>query len=161
LKSFLSLSTTILLCVSTPSIAHNSNAIYNRESILVLEAEVLRYVWRNPHITVFVTAEEENGEMVEWEIEAGSTPIMQRSGWTTDLLSPGEKIIVRAYPERSGRMRAILNTLETADGRLWSQDESEAKATEGTSSRRVYGKASHLRGVSGGRTNSGRRRCES
>jgi hypothetical protein len=134
LKSYFALSATILLCISIPSAAHHSDAGYNRDSIVVLEAEVLRYVFRNPHVTVFVQAKEENGEMVEWEIETGSTPIMQRSGWTADLLSPGEKIIVRAHPERAGRMRAILNTLETADGQLWSQIEKDAEATESASS---------------------------
>jgi hypothetical protein len=129
LKSYLALLATILLCISIPSIAHHSDAGYNRESIVVFEAEVLRYEFRNPHVTVFVETEGENGEMVEWEIETGSTPIMQRSGWTPDLLSPGERIIVRAHPERSGTMRAILNTLETADGRLWSQIEKDAEAT--------------------------------
>lgn len=134
MKPYFALLATTLLCISVPSVAHHSDAIYNHESIVVLEAEVLRYVFRNPHITIFVEAEGENGEVVEWEIEAGSTPIMQRSGWTADLLSPGERITVRAHPERSGRMRAILNTLETADGRLWSKIEKDAKATKSASS---------------------------
>ena len=109
---------------------HHSDAGYNRDSVVVLEAEVVRYVFRNPHVTVFVEAEDASGQTVEWEIETGSTPIMQRSGWTRDLLSPGDTVIVRAHPERTGRLRAILNTLETDDGRLWSQIERDLDATE-------------------------------
>lgn len=112
------------------ALAHHSDAGYNRDSVVVLEAEVVRYIFRNPHVTVFVEAEDANGQTVEWEIETGSTPIMQRSGWTRDLLSPGDTVIVRAHPERSGRQRAILNTLETEDGRLWSQIERDLDATE-------------------------------
>lgn len=114
--------------------AHHSDAGYDRDSLVAFEAKVSRYIFRNPHITVFVETEGEGGEMVEWEIETGSTPIMQRSGWTPDLLSPGDMVTVRAHPERSGRKRAILNTLETADGRLWSQIETEAEATVGATS---------------------------
>ena len=84
---------------------------------------VQRYIFRNPHVTIFVEAEDGTGATTEWEIETGSTPIMQRSGWTRDFLSPGDTVIVRAHPERSGRHSAILNTLETTDGRLWSQIE--------------------------------------
>jgi len=120
-----------MLGVMSAVSAHHSDAGYNRETIVVLEAEVLRYVFRNPHITVFVEAEDDSGNMVEWEIETGSTPIMQRSGWTAELLSPGDLITVRAHPERTGRRRAILNTLETSDGGLWSQIERDAEATEG------------------------------
>ncbi len=110
--------------------AHHSDAGYDRDTVVVLEAEVTRYVFRNPHLTIFVEAEGASGGTVEWEIETGSTPIMQRSGWTRDLLSPGDRVIVRAHPERSGRPRAILNTLETEDGRLWSQIERDLEATE-------------------------------
>ena len=59
---------------------------------------------------------------------------MQRSGWTPDLLSSGDRITVRAHPERSGRRVAILNTLETTDGALWSQIERDAEATESATS---------------------------
>ena len=114
--------------------AHHSDAEYDRDSVVAFDAQVTRYIFRNPHITIFVEAEDGRGEKVEWEIETGSTPIMQRSGWTPDLLRPGDTVTVRAHPERSGRQRAILNTLETADGRLWSQIETEAEATVSASS---------------------------
>ena len=116
--------------LSALSYGHHSDAGYNRDAVVVLEAEVVRYVFRNPHVTIFVETEDPNGNVVEWEIETGSTPIMQRSGWTRDLLSQGDTVIVRAHPERTGRQRAILNTLETDDGRLWSQIERDLDATE-------------------------------
>lgn len=116
--------------IASVSHSHHSDAGYNRDAVIVLEAEVVRYVFRNPHVTIYVEAEDQAGNLVEWEIETGSTPIMQRSGWTRDLLSQGDAVIVRAHPERTGRLRAILNTLETKDGRLWSQIERDLDATE-------------------------------
>jgi hypothetical protein len=106
--------------------SHHSDAVYDRDSLIVLDATVSRYVFRNPHVTVFVEADDPNGNPVEWEIETGSTPIMQRSGWTRDFLKPGDSVIVRAHPERAGGKTAILNTLETTDGSLWSQIERDA-----------------------------------
>lgn len=109
--------------------AHHSDAGYDRNTVVAFEAEVIRYSFRNPHVTLIVETEKENGERVEWEIETGSTPIMIRSGWTGDLMSPGDTVTVRAHPERSGRLRAILNTLETANGELYSQVEIDPEAT--------------------------------
>jgi len=123
-----------LVGLVSPVSAHHSDAGYDRATVVVLEAEVIRYVFRNPHITIFVAAADGNGPAVEWEIETGSTPIMQRSGWSRDLLSPGDRVVVRAHPERSGGHRAILNTLETADGALWSQIERDAEATAAAAS---------------------------
>ncbi|MFL2554824.1 MAG: DUF6152 family protein [Candidatus Rariloculaceae bacterium] len=119
-----------ILFMVTVTNSHHSDAGYDREIIVVLDAVVTHFVFRNPHTTIFVEAEDPAGNVVEWEIETGSTPIMQRSGWSPDLLSPGDRIIVRAHPERSGRRIAILNTLETNDGALWSQIERDAEATE-------------------------------
>jgi hypothetical protein len=112
-----------------PADAHHSDAVYDRDSLVVLDAEVVRFVFSNPHVTIFVRAQDGSGENVDWEIETGSTPLMLRSGWSSDLLSPGDSVIVRAHPERSGRLLAILNTLETADGRVWSQVERDADAS--------------------------------
>lgn len=134
----MSLARSLFVCVgfllTTVAYGHHSDAGYDRDSVVVLEAEVVRYVFRNPHVTVFVEAQDANGQTIEWEIETGSTPIMQRSGWTRDLLSPGDAVIVRAHPERAGRLRAILNTLETEDGRLWSQIERDVEATASATS---------------------------
>ncbi len=117
------------LAIALTATAHHSDSGYDRDSLVVFEAEVSRYSFRNPHITLFVETEDGSGEIVEWEIETGSTPIMQRSGWTRDLLEVGDTVIIRAHPERTGRHRAILNTMETADGSLWSQIEEDAEAT--------------------------------
>jgi len=107
---------------------HHSDAVYDRDRVVAFDAEVTRYAFRNPHIIIFVETEGENGEAVEWEIETGSTNIMRRSGWSETLLNPGDQVVVRAHPMRDGRPHAILNTLETADGRLWSQIEEDAAA---------------------------------
>jgi len=119
----------LALGLMLPAHSHHSDAVYDRDSLVVFDATVVRYIFRNPHVTIFVEAEDSAGNTVEWEIETGSTPIMQRSGWTRDFLSAGDSIIVRAHPARSGEHSAILNTLETADGRLWSQIERDAEGT--------------------------------
>jgi len=124
----------IALVLSASVQAHHSDAVYNRDQLVVLDATVQRYIFRNPHVAIFVEAEDPAGNTVEWEIETGSTPIMQRSGWTRDFLKPGDSVIVRAHPARSGEHSAILNTLETTDGRLWSQIERDAEATAAAAS---------------------------
>ena len=107
--------------------AHHSDAVYDRNQIVAFEATVLHYEFRNPHVIIVVETEDRSGEIVEWEIETGSTPIMLRSGWTRDLLAPGDTVGIRAHPMRSGRPEAILNTLQTSDGRSWAQVEGDPR----------------------------------
>ena len=120
--------------VASAVLGHHSDAGYDRDTVVAFEGVVTSYMFRNPHIAILVETEAENGETVEWDIETGSTPIMIRSGWSADLLSVGDTVAVRAHPERSGRQRAILNTLQTKDGKLWHQVEVDPEETVGASS---------------------------
>lgn len=124
----------LLSVASSSAIAHHSDAGYDRESIVAFEGTVERYVWRNPHVQIYATGVDESGQQIEWEIETGSTPIMMRSGWTRELLVPGDTVNIRLHPERTGRARGILSVLETADGRAWSQLESDPQATAAATS---------------------------
>ena len=130
--------------VALPAFGHHSDAGYNQDNVVDLQGTVTRFLWRNPHITTFIAVEDANGEVAEWGIETGSTPIMSRSGWTRDLLQPGDVISVRAHPERNpARKHAMMISIETSDGRVWIQDESDY---EGDAS------ASSIAGVWKGRT---------
>ena len=53
--------------------AHHSDAGYDQERIIGFQGTVTRYLWRNPHITVYVEVEGEGGEPVEWGVETGSS----------------------------------------------------------------------------------------
>lgn len=110
-------------------LGHHSDAGYDRDTVVAFEGVVTSYSFRNPHIAILVETENEQGETIEWGIETGSTPIMIRSGWTADLISEGDTVTIRAHPERSGRMRAILNTMQTNDGQLWYQVEEDPEET--------------------------------
>ena len=107
--------------IASVSYGHHSDAGYNRDAVIVLEAEVVRYVFRNPHVTIYVEAEDQAGNLVEWEIETGSTPIMQRSGWTRDLLSQGA----------SGHRSSAISTPRSAP-RVWRASGKESRQPAST-----------------------------
>jgi hypothetical protein len=116
--------------LAPPLSAHHSDAGYNQDNVVIIQGTVMRFVWRNPHITVYIEVEDENGATTEWGIEAGSTPVMSRSGWTQGMLQPGDNITVRAYPDRNpDRKHVMMVSIQTADERVWIQDESDYQGT--------------------------------
>lgn len=125
----------LMFLVVTPASAHHSDAGYDQQALVTFQGTVTRFLWRNPHITTYVKTEDQNGELVEWAVETGSTPIMSRSGWTRDMLNPGDVITVRAHPERNPQQkRAMMISIETADGQFWIQDESDYESTASATS---------------------------
>lgn len=118
----------VLGCLFTSvSWAHHSDAIYDRSQLVAFNARVVGFEFRNPHVTIFV--EEEEGDMRQWEIETGSTPIMRRSGWSERTFAIGDAIQVRAHPAQTGQLKAILNSIQSADGNTWIQVEEAPEVT--------------------------------
>jgi len=111
------------------ALAHHSDAGYDQERVIGFEGTVTRFLWRNPHITVYVETRNEAGELVEWGVETGSTPIMTRSGWSRDVFAPGDVVSVRGHPDRQHGAHAMMISIEKSDGSVWIQDETDTVAT--------------------------------
>ena len=50
------------------ALAHHSDAGYDQERVIGFEGTVTRYLWRNPHVTVYVETRNEAGELVELRV---------------------------------------------------------------------------------------------
>jgi len=102
--------------------AHHSEAAFDMNRVVSFNATIKELRWRNPHVYIIIESQN-NNISEEWQIETGATPIMMRSGWTSDILSPGENIFIRVHPERSGnRNYAMLVAVQKIDGTVLSQN---------------------------------------
>jgi Family of unknown function (DUF6152) len=100
-----------------PAWAHHSAAIFDTHAVVAFEGTVTKFSWTNPHAYIHVRTTDEHGEPVDWEIETDATPILTRSGWTPDSLAVGEKVWVRANPDRDAqRKHALLVSITTETG---------------------------------------------
>ena len=119
---------------AVPAYAHHSEAAFDTSKIIAFRGTVTRFAWRNPHVYVYVTAKDQTGADVDWEIETGATPILLRSGWTPQSLVPGDVITVRAHPERNDAHKyAILLTIQKADGTVLMQNPADTASARATS----------------------------
>ena len=87
---------------SPPAEAHHSSApFYDDTRDVEVIGTVLRFNFRNPHSFIFIEAENEEGQMVEWEVELGAAVTMSRRGWTRETISPGDQIRAVGNPSRA------------------------------------------------------------
>jgi Family of unknown function (DUF6152) len=109
------------LWLAMPAAAHHSAKIFDPDTVLALPGTVTRFSWTNPHTYIYVTTTGDNGEPIEWELETDAIPILVRSGWSRDSFTPGERVLVRARPDRNrARHHALLVSIEKADGTVMS-----------------------------------------
>ena len=100
----------------TPAWAHHSDAGLDMQNVVTFEGTVIALHWRNPHVYFTVETQDENGEMVEWALQMGSTISVSRMGWNRNTLSPGDRVTVHAHPATDGRPYGYLDSVDRVGG---------------------------------------------
>ena len=105
-----------VLCAFSAS-AHHSPAGFNMASVVAIQGRVSRVDWGNPHVYFGVETTNDAGEALEWLVETDPTSILIRNGWTAESLTPGDRITLRAHPDRNAqRNHALLISVATESG---------------------------------------------
>ena len=96
---------------------HNSAPFYDDTQEVEVVGTVLRFNFRNPHSFIFIEAENEDGEMEEWEVEMGAAVTMSRRGWSPETIKAGDPIRAVGQPSRAeGTFGICCAELTRTDG---------------------------------------------
>jgi len=106
----------VTLLVS-PLSAHHSTAMYNMANPTTIRGVVKRFEWTNPHAFIYLDVKDENGKVVEWEIELMSLNHLRSYGWVRTTVKPGEEITCTGGAAKSGAPSMISALLKLPDGR--------------------------------------------
>ena len=107
----------VAACIASPVVGHHSAVIFDRSSSVAFTGTVTRYDWTNPHVYVYVETTADAGEPVVWQLETDATSILTRSGWTSESVTVGDEVVIRAHPDRNTERRhGLIVSLATADG---------------------------------------------
>ena len=102
--------------LAAPASAHHSAAVYDRSRTLVLKGVVKELSWGNPHS--WVEIETAGAKPTSWTIELEGPSVMQREGWSSHSLLPGDRVTARVMPLKDGRPGARLIDVKRADGTM-------------------------------------------
>lgn len=110
--------TIIFLLLSSPgaTLAHHSNAEYDRDHQSRLKGTVVEVKWANPHIQIVfeVTG---RGASQRWIGEGPSPSQMIENGWTKETLKPGDRISVVGNPPKNGSLSVRLRWITLPNGK--------------------------------------------
>lgn len=112
-----------------PVSAHHSfSATFTNERESVIEGEVSRFSFRNPHVLVYVDVTNDDGSITEWVVEGGSATGFRRQGWSADTIEPGQYVRVEGDATHDGSPMVSLQEID-----LLNPDTSEviARITDG------------------------------
>jgi hypothetical protein len=100
----------MVLGVHGTALGHHGAAAYDRSVTLTLKATVTEFVFKNPHILISFDAPDEQGTIVHWTAEGGSSSGLARRGWTWKTLKQGDQVTIVGNPARGmeGREKRVM-----------------------------------------------------
>lgn len=105
-----------LLALVAGAHAHHSGAPLDTDREIEVEGTVEEWHWQNPHAWLRLSTTDDEGNTVEWNIEATSPNILLRQGWRRNTLEPGDHVVVLLNPLRDGRPGGSLLGARLDDG---------------------------------------------
>jgi hypothetical protein len=109
---------TLSLAPGPLSAHHGRGQTYDGDQELSVAGTVSEFSWRNPHVTLFLDAVDESGNVVGWGFESSNVSTMSREGWSRNIFKPGQEVSVTYNPARSGAPVGILRNVTLSDGTI-------------------------------------------
>jgi Family of unknown function (DUF6152) len=99
-----------------PVAAHHSTTMFDRSKVIQLSGIVKELHWTNPHVAIFIDAAtaSEGVQTGLWVIELTSPGNLVRSGWTRNVVKPGDQVTADVAPLRDGTKGGALRKITLA-----------------------------------------------
>jgi len=107
----------VSLVTSDGAWAHHSFALFDKHRMVTLQASVRKVQWSNPHVYLFVEAQDGTGKPKEYTVECTSVVDLTRSGWKRDTIKPGDRVTIEMYPLRDGALGGLFDSAILANGK--------------------------------------------
>jgi len=92
----------VVVASGIPAMAHHSNPLYfDMAKAITLQGEVVRVMWINPHVLLFLQSKNEKGELETWILHGASLNNAMRQVGLKERLQPGISIAARVWPARN------------------------------------------------------------
>ena len=113
-----------ILIIPRPIAAHHgTSAFYDMNHPITLKGTVTEFAWTNPHAQVYFDVKDDKGNLVHWGCETWSPGKLARSGWTKNVLKPGDQITITLSPSKKGLPLGSLRKIVLATGKELLLDE--------------------------------------
>jgi uncharacterized cupredoxin-like copper-binding protein len=109
----------IIFGISAPALSHHSHAMFDHAKEVTVTGKVTEFVFRNPHVFLYVDVKTDSGEMVNYWVEMSNIPNMIKRGIVQATFKPGDVVTVRLNPLKDGRPGGNYLTITAADGKTY------------------------------------------
>ena len=95
--------------------AHHSFAASFTDERIMREGVVERYVFRNPHVLLYIAVTDDDGASETWMVEGSSATGLRSAGWSADTLSIGDHVRINGRAGRNNRPMISMESVAVLD----------------------------------------------
>ena len=108
-----------LLLATNQAVAHHSFAASFIDEEIEAEGVVERYVFKNPHVIMYLNVTDEEGNQTRWMVEGSAATSLRRQGWSNDTMHTqheyADMLLKRGEPgDREKALELLTHALDTA-----------------------------------------------
>lgn len=104
------------LTVGAAAQAHHAVAgVYDLNKEIVLEGQLKKLNFRNPHSSIELAVPNDDGTTTDWLLTTASVQVLTRQGVHKSEIKPGAILKVTVLPARNGHPAGFIRTLEMGD----------------------------------------------
>ena len=113
------LAAAVALAAAVPAWSHHSHAMFDHAKEVTVTGKVTEFVFRNPHVFLYIDVRSDAGEAVNYWVEMSNIPNMIKRGIVQLTFKPGDVVTVRLNPLKDGRPGGNYLTITAADGKSY------------------------------------------
>ena len=96
--------------------AHHAVAsVYDLNKEVVLQGQLTKLNFRNPHSNLELAVPNADGTTTEWVLTTASVQVLTRAGVNRTSIKPGENLKITILPARNGNPAGFIRRLELGD----------------------------------------------
>jgi hypothetical protein len=96
--------------------AHHAVAsVYDLNKEVVLQGQLVKVNYRNPHSNLVLDVPNADGTKTEWTLTTAAVQVLTRAGVNRDSIKPGVVLKITALPARNGDPAGFIRSLELGD----------------------------------------------
>lgn len=115
-RLFLVFSAAIGLLASAPLTAHHTGSTLLSETTVTLKGVVKTWLWSNPHCLLTLDVKGDDGQAVQWVLEAQAPNTIYPDGYRKNSFKAGDEVTVTLNPVVNGRRYGRIASVVLADG---------------------------------------------
>ena len=113
------LAAAIALAGSSPAWSHHSHAMFDHDKEVTIKGTVTDWVFRNPHVFLYVNVKTDAGETVKYAVEMSNITNMLKVGFSRTTFKAGDEVTVTVHPLNDGRPGGNYIVATSADGKTF------------------------------------------